>query len=67
MNWYRTANKQINLPISGNLDFILNRLKTRAKLLLVVGGAVRDAILGIKPKDLDVEIYGIPQEQLEIF
>src|ERR1035437_1226617 len=67
MNWYRTANRQINLPISSNLDFILNRLKTRAKLLLVVGGAVRDAILGVQPKDLDVEIYGIPQEQLEVF
>jgi tRNA nucleotidyltransferase (CCA-adding enzyme) len=31
---------------------------------LVVGGAVRDELMGIPPKDYDVEVYGIPPEKL---
>ncbi|MGF1531283.1 MAG: CCA tRNA nucleotidyltransferase [Puniceicoccaceae bacterium] len=33
--------------------------------LLIVGGAVRDALLGYTPKDLDLEVFGIPTEKLE--
>lgn len=32
---------------------------------LIVGGAVRDALLGHTPKDLDIEVYGLPPERLE--
>ena len=31
---------------------------------LVVGGAVRDACLGMDPKDLDLEVYGLGPERL---
>lgn len=31
----------------------------------LVGGSVRDEILGIPHKDYDVEVFGIPEEQLE--
>ena len=31
---------------------------------LLVGGCVRDALMGVQPKDWDVEIYGIAPEQL---
>ncbi|MBN2371490.1 MAG: HD domain-containing protein [Vicinamibacteria bacterium] len=31
---------------------------------LLVGGAVRDALLGLPLKDYDIEIYGIPEERL---
>ncbi len=31
---------------------------------ILVGGAVRDFLLGIKSKDLDVEVFGLPLEQL---
>lgn len=33
---------------------------------LLVGGAVRDLLLGLKTKDLDVEVYGLSAEQLEL-
>lgn len=32
---------------------------------LVVGGAVRDAVLGLVAKDIDVEVYGIQADALE--
>ncbi|GHB91342.1 CCA tRNA nucleotidyltransferase [Cerasicoccus arenae] len=32
---------------------------------LVVGGAVRDALLGAVSKDLDLEVFGVPADQLE--
>ena len=33
--------------------------------VLLVGGFVRDALLGIVSKDIDLEVYGITSEQLE--
>jgi len=32
---------------------------------LLVGGGVRDAFLGLEPKDFDVEVYGLPLDVLE--
>lgn len=32
---------------------------------LIVGGAVRDWVLGLEPKDFDVEVFSIDQEKLE--
>ena len=32
---------------------------------LLVGGAVRDLLLGLPTKDLDIEVYGLTAEQLE--
>src|SRR5690349_5447796 len=31
---------------------------------VVVGGAVRDALLGGSPKDFDIEVYGVAYDQL---
>lgn len=31
----------------------------------LVGGFVRDALLGLHPKDADIEVYGMPPESLE--
>jgi len=31
---------------------------------LLVGGCVRDALMGVQPKDWDVEVYGVAPEQL---
>ena len=33
--------------------------------LFLVGGFVRDVLLGHNPKDLDAEVYGVPPERLE--
>lgn len=37
----------------------------RSGQALLVGGCVRDGILGITPKDLDLEVFGIPEDQIE--
>jgi len=34
---------------------------------LVVGGAVRDSLMDVEPKDIDIEVYGINYEQLATF
>lgn len=31
---------------------------------LIVGGAVRDYVMGQPPKDIDIEVYGLPAQQL---
>ena len=33
---------------------------------LVVGGFVRDRLLGLESKDLDIEVFGVPEEQLRV-
>lgn len=33
---------------------------------LLVGGSVRDELLGLESKDLDVEVYGLPLDRLEV-
>ncbi|MBL4819226.1 MAG: tRNA nucleotidyltransferase, partial [Deltaproteobacteria bacterium] len=32
---------------------------------ILVGGCVRDKLMGVKSKDFDVEVYGLSAEQLE--
>lgn len=32
---------------------------------LLVGGCVRDALLGAEPKDLDLEVFGLPPDRLQ--
>lgn len=41
---------------------VIDNNKGRA---LLVGGAVRDMVMGCQVKDVDIEVYGLPQEQLE--
>ncbi len=45
-------NLKINLP--DNVNFILNAISNNDGLGFVVGGAVRDGLLGIEPKDYDI-------------
>ncbi len=56
------------IQISPSLEKLLNmlflKLPTEVSAVLV-GGAVRDALLGLTPKDLDVEFYNLQPEQLE--
>src|SRR5258708_13163253 len=46
------------------LDQIVRELKERGFRALIVGGAVRDALLGRESKDVDIEVYGIAYEGL---
>jgi len=54
----------ISLPPS--LDPVLAILYTHSITPIIVGGYVRDALLGIESKDIDIELYGVASlENLE--
>jgi len=53
---------RLELPVL--LDQIVRELHAAGYRALVVGGAVRDALLGGKPKDFDIEVYGVAYDQL---
>jgi tRNA nucleotidyltransferase (CCA-adding enzyme) len=46
------------------LDRIIRALHTAGFRALIAGGAVRDDLLGLAPKDFDIEVYGISFENL---
>lgn len=50
-----------------SIQNIILQLKGLGFNSYVVGGAVRDAIIGIEAKDVDVEVYGINYEDLMTF
>src|SRR5580693_7948526 len=49
------------------LEEILRDLHTVGFRAVIVGGAVRDALLGFPPKDFDIEVYGIAYDRLAGF
>lgn len=46
------------------LQAILRSLDAAGFRAILVGGAVRDALLGLTPKDFDVEVYGVSYDRL---
>ncbi len=46
------------------LDQIVREMHAAGYRAVVVGGAVRDALLGGQPKDFDIEVYGIAYDRL---
>jgi tRNA nucleotidyltransferase (CCA-adding enzyme) len=52
------------LPVGEPLRPIMEALAREGYRGFIAGGAVRDALLGLHPKDLDVEVYGCTYEQL---
>jgi tRNA nucleotidyltransferase/poly(A) polymerase len=74
MAWYRkliaSNNEGVyqtelpNLKLPSSLMNILKDFDKKGRKGLVMGGAVRDALLGLNPKDIDVEVYGVNTEEL---
>jgi tRNA nucleotidyltransferase/poly(A) polymerase len=64
--WYRYSQEIQKLLISlpQYVNGILNDITQSGGRALIVGGAVRDAILGKSPKDIDFEVYGLSYDQL---
>src|ERR1700722_3894774 len=54
----------VGLKLPPLLDPIVHDLGTAGYRAVVVGGAVRDALLGGEPKDFDIEVYGVGYDQL---
>jgi hypothetical protein len=52
----------MNLP--DELAYLLRKVPALSRAYLV-GGCVRDALLGIAHKDFDLEVYGVDYETLE--
>jgi tRNA nucleotidyltransferase (CCA-adding enzyme) len=55
----------MTLPLPPGLQRVLAALREAGGRPYVVGGAVRDALLGLPLKDFDVEVFGVPAERLE--
>ena len=47
------------------LGTIFHEVRRAGGRALFVGGCVRDAVLGLRSKDLDIEVYGLPPEKLK--
>jgi tRNA nucleotidyltransferase (CCA-adding enzyme) len=50
----------IQVPVS--LRRVIDALAARGGRPFIVGGAVRDALLGLPAKDLDIEVFGLPAD-----
>src|SRR3990167_9614309 len=55
--------KKLNINIDG-IENALWELHGQNCLTLIVGGAVRDAVLGVSPKDIDFEVYNSSYDEL---
>lgn len=58
------SKQNLEIPLSHALQNILQELAQNGWRGLIVGGAVRDAVTGHVPKDIDVEVYGPDFAQL---
>jgi tRNA nucleotidyltransferase (CCA-adding enzyme) len=54
----------MNLELPPGLSRLLADLRAAEGKPYVVGGAVRDGLLGLPVKDYDVEVFGLPAERL---
>lgn len=71
-NWYKSAQnnpegvyrKKLNVDIPDECIRIMSDLLRRGYHSLIVGGFVRDSIVGLQSKDIDIEVYGTDYENL---
>jgi tRNA nucleotidyltransferase (CCA-adding enzyme) len=52
------------MTLPPELDRIVRALHSAGYRALIAGGAVRDDLLGLAPKDFDIEVYGVSYERL---
>lgn len=52
------------INIDDNLKRVFEAIKKNGGRALIVGGAVRDALMGVVPKDIDVEVFKLTPNQL---
>lgn len=57
----------ITIAVPADIRFVLNRLNENGFAAYVVGGCVRDALLGKEPNDWDVTTSALPEEICAIF
>jgi tRNA nucleotidyltransferase (CCA-adding enzyme) len=60
----KVTNMNINLSVSFELTSILKDINTIGGAALLVGGCIRDSLLDINSKDIDIEVYNISFDEL---
>jgi tRNA nucleotidyltransferase/poly(A) polymerase len=63
---FEVTENKVSLNVPGDVKRLHQLFKKNKKQLYIVGGAVRDAILGKKPKDFDMATDAKPDEVLKI-
>ncbi len=53
------------ISLTPSLSKLLNSITEKGGRPILVGGCVRDALLGLTAKDFDIEVYGLTGEELE--
>src|SRR5687767_6763476 len=62
------TNHHINdKDISINAIYVVNALQNAGYEAFIVGGAVRDLLIGIKPKDFDIATNATPEQICKLF
>ena len=62
----KTIGKQL-IIVEPQIRELIQKLNKEGHQALIIGGAVRDALLGIEPKDIDIEVYKISYNDLMTF
>ena len=62
----KTIGEQL-IVVEPQIRELIQKLNKQGHRALIVGGAVRDALLGIAPKDIDIEVYNISYNDLMQF
>lgn len=60
----RVLHQELPIDIPSPVIEVLKDVKKEGGKGVIIGGSVRDAILGKKAKDIDVEVYGLPGDKL---
>ena len=55
------------IPFSSQAEYVLRTLNEAGHSAYLVGGCVRDALLGIDPKDCDITTSALPEETEALF
>jgi tRNA nucleotidyltransferase (CCA-adding enzyme) len=55
---------KLDIPLDDSAKDIFKELNENGNKALIVGGSVRDALLGKSPKDIDIEVYNINYKDL---
>jgi tRNA nucleotidyltransferase (CCA-adding enzyme) len=57
----------LNISIPQNVQYILDILQTNKHQSYIVGGCIRDCLLGLVPVDWDIATDALPQEVKKLF
>lgn len=55
------------LKIPAKIEYVLEKLKENGYEAYIVGGCVRDSLLGLTPNDFDITTNAIPEDIIRIF